>query len=104
MAARFRLQSTSGGSSETAVNEFAVRPSRFLSAVSVVTTVMPVAKRPSAWRSSRGSRAVALATSFMLLPLRSCVLPAACARDARAPAEPVPLAIRRRAEPASGPA
>src|SRR5262245_51077574 len=50
-----RLQSTSGGSSETAENELAVRPSSLPADVRVVITVTPVTKRPNAflrWRSS----------------------------------------------------
>ena len=44
--------STSGGSSETDVNEFAVNPCGTPAASRVVTTVTPVTKQPSACRSA----------------------------------------------------
>src|SRR5262245_53024303 len=47
-ALRLRLHSTSGGSSETAAKELAVRPTRSCSGVQVATTTTPVANRPSA--------------------------------------------------------
>jgi hypothetical protein len=49
-ALRRKLHNTSGGSSETAANELAVRPSSLPSGVRVVITATPVAKRPSACR------------------------------------------------------
>src|SRR5215468_7117707 len=54
-ARRSRLNSTSGGSSETELKELAVMPIMPASCEAVVTTVMPVAKLPRAWRNSRGS-------------------------------------------------
>ncbi len=45
-----RLHSTSGGSSETELNELTVSPSGLPSGPVAVTTVTPVAKRPSAVR------------------------------------------------------
>src|SRR5215470_11677197 len=46
---------TSGGSSDTEVKEFAVKPRGVPSGCSVVTTVTPVAKAPRAWRKALGS-------------------------------------------------
>jgi hypothetical protein len=50
---RITLNSTSGGSSETELKLFAVSPCH--SRPEEVTTVIPVAKRPSTSRSARGS-------------------------------------------------
>src|SRR4051812_28106327 len=50
-----RLHSTSGGDSDTVLNELTVRPTGSPSAVRVVTTVTPVTKAPSARRNSAGS-------------------------------------------------
>ena len=50
---RARLHSTSGGLSETELNELAVRPTSVPSGARAVTTVTPVAKLPSASRNSR---------------------------------------------------
>src|SRR5882672_3937679 len=50
--------STSGGSSETEVNELAVKPRGRPSPSIAVTTVTPVTKQPSARRSSSGSNGV----------------------------------------------
>ena len=47
--------STSGGSSDSELNELAVSPTRSPLASSVVMMVTPVANRPSAWRSVRVS-------------------------------------------------
>ncbi|MCY1379058.1 hypothetical protein D9M69_667420 [compost metagenome] len=55
-AARPRLQSTSGGSSETELNELAVSPASSPDAVRAVTMVTPVANMPSAERKSRGEK------------------------------------------------
>ena len=46
---------TSGGSSDTEVNEPMVNPTGVPSAVVAVTTVTPVGKWPSTWRKSDGS-------------------------------------------------
>ena len=47
-------QSTSGGSSDTEVNELTVMPVGFPDASSAVMTVTPVAKLPKAWRRAAG--------------------------------------------------
>src|SRR6202044_2237017 len=53
LPARLAMQaSTRGGSSETEVKEFAVKPRGSPSAAIVVTTVTPVTKQPSARRNS----------------------------------------------------
>src|SRR5262249_31573412 len=57
VAVRRRLQSTRGGSRETAAKELAVRPRSSPSGVRVVTTTTPVAKRPSARRKESPSGA-----------------------------------------------
>ncbi len=51
-AACDRLHSTSGGASETELNEFAVSPIASPAGVRAVTMVTPVAKVPSAARNS----------------------------------------------------
>ena len=52
VAASFAMHTNiRGGSSDTDVNEFAVKPRGFPSSSTVVTTVTPVANVPSAWRS-----------------------------------------------------
>lgn len=51
-AERARLQSTSGGVSETELNELAVSPTNFPWASRAVTTVTPVANMPKASRNS----------------------------------------------------
>ena len=51
-----RLHSTSGGSSDTELNEFAVIPTGRPSGASAVITVTPVAKWPSARRKSVPSK------------------------------------------------
>ena len=58
--------STSGGSSETEVNEFAVNPCGAPPAPRVVTTVTPVTKQPSACRNAAvfESRADSISTSL----------------------------------------
>src|SRR5690348_6207311 len=48
-----RLHSTSGGSSDTELNELAVSPTRSPAALRAVTMVTPVANMPSALRNSR---------------------------------------------------
>ena len=60
-AARERLHSTSGGSSETELNELAVRPTRSPVAVRAVTMVTPVANMPSDERNSRAEKSGGLA-------------------------------------------
>lgn len=63
---------TSGGSSDTDVKEFAVKPRGVPSSARVATTVTPVTKLPSAQRNSSGSIALSSGmamTSFMKLPL-----------------------------------
>ena len=61
-ADRARLHSTSGGSSDTELNELAVRPSNSPLGERAVTMVTPVANMPSALRNSGtenfGGRAV----------------------------------------------
>src|SRR6266404_1863444 len=54
-ARRDRLQSTSGGESDTVLKEFTVMPTGSPADVRVVTTVTPVTNAPSARRSSAGS-------------------------------------------------
>src|SRR5579875_3432399 len=51
-----RLHSTSGGSSETELNELAVMPINWPESVRVVMTVTPVANWPSAARNAVGSK------------------------------------------------
>ena len=63
-------QSTSGGLSETDVNEFAVIPQRRPSSSSQVTTVTPVAYWPSARRRSRGSNRAASAATCSATKVR----------------------------------
>src|SRR6185437_10891532 len=58
-----RLQSTSGGFSDTEANELQVNPYGFPSAVEAVMMVTPVAKVPSALRKSRGLIEEALLSS-----------------------------------------
>src|SRR5262245_33234066 len=48
------LNRTSGGSSDTELNELTVAPIRIPPSVTAVTTAMPVAKQPSASRNSCG--------------------------------------------------
>ena len=48
------LQSTSGGVSDTELNELAVSPIMLPSSARVVMMVTPVANKPSAERSARG--------------------------------------------------
>jgi len=55
--ARPRLHSTSGGFSETDVNEFTVRPMQWPRLLRAVTIVTPVANWPKARRKSRLSNA-----------------------------------------------
>jgi hypothetical protein len=47
-----RLHNTSGGDSDTELNEFAVRPTSVPSPARAVTTVTPVANMPNALRNS----------------------------------------------------
>ncbi|MNV74315.1 hypothetical protein D3C71_1675230 [compost metagenome] len=54
------LHSTKGGSSETELNELAVRPWKRPCASTVVTTVTPVTKSPSAWRRALPSKGTVL--------------------------------------------
>src|SRR5205085_296453 len=60
-------KSTSGGSSDTDVNEFTVTPTCAPSAMRVVTIVTPVPNCPSAARSARGSKAPSAIRSADLL-------------------------------------
>ena len=66
LAAALAIQTSSkGGSSDTEVKEFAVKPRGFPSLSMVVTTVTPVMKVPKALRNSRGSiRVTGSARSF----------------------------------------
>src|SRR5437868_9732301 len=66
--------STKGGFSDTEVKEFAVIPWSLPSRLRVVTIVTPVAKAPSALRSSRALKpsAEVLCTSAWWLPGISC--------------------------------
>jgi hypothetical protein len=48
---------TSGGASDTEVNEFAVMPTSDPSSARAPTTAMPVAKVPKAWRRRCGVKA-----------------------------------------------
>lgn len=61
------LNKTSGGSSETALNELTA-VARLISLVRAVTTVIPVTKKPSASRNSRSlkgaDRSSAMAVKF----------------------------------------
>ena len=58
--------STSGGSSDTDTNAFAVMPC-VCPACSVVIIVTPLAKRPSAFRNRRESKGAELPIGFLLL-------------------------------------
>jgi hypothetical protein len=60
-AACARLQSTSGGASDTELNELAVNPTSSPPAPRAVTMVTPVANMPSAARNSRDENAGARA-------------------------------------------
>jgi hypothetical protein len=60
-AARARLHSTSGGASDTELNELAVSPTSVPSAERAVTMVTPVANMPSASRNSSGEKVGGLA-------------------------------------------
>jgi hypothetical protein len=51
---RDRLTNSSGGSSDTDVNEFAVTPTGIPSSAVVVTIVTPVAKQPNIRRNAMG--------------------------------------------------
>ena len=51
-----KLLSTSGGDSDTELNEFAVSPTKVPAAVRAVTIVTPVANMPSAVRNSAGEK------------------------------------------------
>jgi hypothetical protein len=66
-----KLQSTSGGLSDTELNELQVNPIGRPSVVMVVTTVTPVANMPSALRNSRGSMVCAWEGSPLSLMLGS---------------------------------
>src|SRR5579863_5190434 len=67
------LHSTRGGSSDTELNEFAVMPCSLPPRSRVVMIVTPVAKEPSALRSSRELKpsAAVLCTVALWLPGRS---------------------------------
>src|SRR5262249_14400537 len=69
LAATLAMQTRiSGGSSDTEVKEFAVKPRGVPSGCSVVTTVTPVAKAPRAWRKVRAS--IRDAGMVSILPFR----------------------------------
>src|SRR5215469_2496308 len=57
-APRSRLKRTRGGSRETELKELAVKPRYSPSRPTEVTTVIPVAKHPRAWRKLRASKVI----------------------------------------------
>src|SRR6185369_12476973 len=76
--------STRGGSSESALNELAVRPTGAPSAPRQVTIVTPVTKRPSASRSSSGPSSEGLSSAACLSWVNAAPPGLACGGTGRA--------------------